>query len=115
MRKIIFLLSIVVLIACKKKEEPAPIKPSHELKVIYISEDPTGMNVWCTTTNKFYFNQHMSAGLDYTFTENIQEGQNIQASITSPSGYWKTMIVIFNSDTLYNVKSHSNHSFNGNI
>ncbi len=112
MKNIIFLLLVILSFSCKKKEDPAPVKPSHELKIVYISEDPTGMNVWCTTTNKFYFNQHISAGTDYTFTQTIQEGQNLQASISSPNSNWKTMIVIFNSDTLYNVKSHSDHACN---
>ncbi len=112
MRIIILFISLIVVFSCKKKEDPQPVKASHELKIVYKSEDPTGMNVWCTTTNKFYFNQHISAGTDYTFTQTIQEGQNLQASISSPSGYWKTMIVIFNSDTLYNQKKSSDHACN---
>jgi hypothetical protein len=115
MRILILFLSLTILFSCKKKEEDLdPIKPSYDLKIVYKSEDPTGMTVWCTTTNKFFFNEHKATS-DYTFTQTIQAGQNLQASITSPSGYWKTMIVIFKSDTLYNVKSHSDHACNINL
>jgi hypothetical protein len=115
MKNTIFALLILLAFSCKEKEEPEPDnRTSAVLKVIYKSEDPTGMNVWLTTDDQFYFNTHKDTS-EFVFTQTIKNKQNIQGSVSSPNGYWKTLIVIFNSDTLYNQKKSATNSFNIDI
>src|SRR5690348_15676393 len=98
MKSTIFAILILCLISCKKEDEPKPDnRTSGTLKVIYRSEDPTGMNAWLTTTDQFFFNTHRDTS-EFIFSASIKTGQNIQGSVSSPNGYWKTLIVIFNSD-----------------
>jgi hypothetical protein len=116
MKHLLLIFIAIIVLSCKKDTvDPIQTKGTPivtgELKVIYRSEDPTGMTVWCNTTNEFFFNEHKAAS-EYIFTKTITNGQRLDCSVTSPSGYWKTLIIIFNSDTLYNVKNHTNMSYN---
>jgi hypothetical protein len=113
MKNSIFIILALVLLSCKK-DDPEPNRPSSELKVIYRSEDPTGMNVWLTTDDQFYFNEHKAMS-EFIFTQTIKSGQNVQGSVSSPNNNWKTIIVIFDNDTLYNQKKMTGHSFNIDI
>jgi hypothetical protein len=113
MKNSIFVLLTLIVFSCKK-DDPEPTRTSSQLKVIYRSEDPTGMNVWLTSNDAFYFNEHKDTS-EFIFTQTIKNRQTIQGSVNSPNGYRKTLIVIFNNDTIYNKEMLSNHGFNIDI
>jgi hypothetical protein len=112
MKKSIFILVLISILACKKEDEPQPDnRTSATLKVIYRCSDPDGMNVWLTSTDQFYFNEHKNMP-EYIFTGQVKNGQNIQGSASNSNFWGTTLIVVYAGDTLFNQTKITGNSFN---
>lgn len=100
MKKILFLIPLLIILACKKDEEPAaPVSKDATIEIEYSTLD-TEMDIWYNIGNNIVENTHKSTNY-FKYTSSVRGAQTYHASIDPTNGnYWVTILVKFNGDTI---------------
>lgn len=101
MKKILFLIPLLIILACKKDDEPAaPVSKDATIEIEYSTLD-TEMDIWYNIGNNIVENTHKSTNY-FKYTGSVRGAQTYHASIKPlNNGFRCKLLVKFDGDTLF--------------
>lgn len=95
--KHLLLLFVLIAFSCKKEDEN-PESKTARLEIEWITQN-SSMNIWYNIGSDYA--QSGLKGNSFKLDTIVQGGQFCKASLSKIGGSWNTLLVKFNSDTLF--------------